>query len=406
MATFDGFGVTPQGFNVKRLADIRASISGRLANVTDPSTGETINLNPSSDSVAQQISDIFCDSLAEAWNELLLVYNQFDPLKAEGAALRGLVQLNAIQALAGSFTVIQCSLTGTPGATIPAGSQAGDVLAETIFTLNTDVVLDTWGNGVGLFTCTRRGNVVVNVGTIINITTPRNGWSTVYNNGTLYQGIDTESDQQLRDRQQLSTANTSFRQVEAVWAGVANLDGVIFTRMYVNNTLSQDDRGIDAKSLAAVVVGGDDTEIAEELLKKAPLGIEFFGTTLVTLFDKRGGVHPVYFTRPDPTTVYLNLVLNVTNGSVFPADFVTEISTNILDYVQNGYTEEDPGFPPGESVIRTRLFTAINKTPGFEIVTLQLGLEADLSDLAEQDIAIAWNQFALFLANNMTIGTT
>ena len=59
------------------------------------------------------------------------------------------------------------------------------------------------------------------------------------------------------------------------------------------------------------------------------------------------------------------------------------------------------GFPPGEDVIRTRLYTPINSIAGHEIILCEIGTEQ--GSLAEENILIAWNQVATFDVDDITV---
>ena len=91
------FGITAAGFVLKRLADILPDITGPLLTIIDPLTGETLtpNLADENDPLVNTVNSL-ADALSALWEQEQLAYNQFDPQKAIGAGLSGLVQLNGI----------------------------------------------------------------------------------------------------------------------------------------------------------------------------------------------------------------------------------------------------------------------------------------------------------------------
>jgi len=101
------YGVTDQGFVLKRLSDIRGDMVTTLSTVQDPTTGEylTPDLDNENDPLVQIVNSV-SDQLAACWEQLQLCYNQFDPLKATGAGLSGLVQLNGIRRNAGEIDTV------------------------------------------------------------------------------------------------------------------------------------------------------------------------------------------------------------------------------------------------------------------------------------------------------------
>ncbi len=121
-------GVTPQGFSLKRLADIRNDLVTALNEVTDESTNEKLIVDlADADDPLVQIVDSFSDGLSVAWEQLQFAYNQFDPLKSSGGGLSGVVQLNGIRRKSGTFSTVFVSLTGQFNQFIPAGQQITDI---------------------------------------------------------------------------------------------------------------------------------------------------------------------------------------------------------------------------------------------------------------------------------------
>jgi len=122
------FGINETGFNLKRLADILADMKTALSTVTDPITGESLtpDLLDENDPLIQLVNT-FSDTLALGWEQLQLAYNQFDPLKATGAGLSGLVQLNKLSRQAGSKSTVVLTLTGTVDKSVPAGKIVTDM---------------------------------------------------------------------------------------------------------------------------------------------------------------------------------------------------------------------------------------------------------------------------------------
>ena len=103
------YGMTPQGFVPKRLAEIQGSLNNRLSDIVNPTTNEFPFQNVSDDSILQQVVGVFSEALSEVWNAAYDAYTQFDPLKNTGAGQSGTVQLNAIQRKPGAPTILLIS---------------------------------------------------------------------------------------------------------------------------------------------------------------------------------------------------------------------------------------------------------------------------------------------------------
>lgn len=395
------YGMTSTGFKPKRLRDLLDETMADIRAITDED-GQAVFINEKDDSIIGQFNAIVCEQLADCWQQAYAASTQFDPLNAFGVALRSLVQLNGIVPNYGTATQINLQLTGVSGTVVPAGSQVSDVNANTIFSLNSDVVIGSAGTGTGVATCNTLGEINPANNTIIQILTPVYGWHNVTNTSVAVLGDDPETDNQLHIKQQRETSNTSYSQVDALYAGITNLAGVDYVRIYQNWTLETDDKGIPAKTIAAVVDGGDTEAIANVMWLKAPMLSNYAGNLEhpVTMFDRFGLAYQITFYRPEKVPVYIDLDITITDASIYPADAYNQIKQNIIDYAAYGLNSSN-GFPPGSPVIYSRLYTPINEVPGFKINHLYIGTSA--SPTGTSDIEMDWLQVAEFTADNINI---
>lgn len=395
------YGMTSTGFKPKRLRDLLDETMADIRAITDED-GQAVFINEKDDSIIGQFNAIVCEQLADCWQQAYAASTQFDPLNAFGVALRSLVQLNGIVPAYGSATKINVTLSGTSGTVVPAGSQISDVNANTIFSLNSDVIIGSAGTGTGTATCNTLGEINPANNTIIQILTPVYGWHNVTNTSVAVLGDDPETDNQLHIKQQRETSNTSYSQVDALYAGITNLAGVDYVRIYQNWTLETDDKGIPAKTIAAVVDGGDTEAIANVMWLKAPMLSNYAGNLEhpVTMFDRFGLAYQITFYRPEKVPVYIDLDITITDASIYPADAYDQIKQNIIDYAAYGLNSSN-GFPPGSPVIYSRLYTPINEVPGFKINHLYIGTSA--SPTGTSDLEMDWLQVAEFTADNINI---
>lgn len=397
-------GVTEQGFELKRLADIVSDAEVALSAIADPVTGDTLQPDFSGSDPTMQVVLVPLDAVSVAWEAAQGAYNQFDPSKASPTALEGLVQLNGLTVLDASFSTVPLTLAGTPGALIPAGQIVADVNNRYRWATNAEVTLDGAGAGATTATCQTSGPIVL---APTRIVTPVVGWASVAP-GAVSPGRDRETPSQLRVRRSRSTMAPAASPIESVQANLANLAGVSYCRTYQNNTLAVDGRGVPAKCIATVIVGGDDTEIAQTLLARSGANSGWAGTTTVTLYDALNEPYAVQFSRPTPDPVYLVIQIQVYDPTVFPADGLARITQAILTYAQGGAPAlgiEDgfgqTGFPPGSPVQRTRLFTPLNFVPGHKVASLKLGTAP--APAGEADIAVLWDHYAQFDAARISL---
>ncbi|MNQ33046.1 Baseplate J-like protein [compost metagenome] len=401
-------GVTDQGFEAKRLAEVLSDAADQLRTIVDPVSGESLQPNFEAEDPAMQVVQVPLEGTGAAWEAMQLVYQQFDESKATGASQSALVQLNGIERLDEAPSNAQEVLTGTPLALIPAGQLVSDVNNTNQWATTTDVTLDAFGTATVTVRCTVNGPVAAAAGTLSRIVTPYPGLSSVNNPADAVLGRNIESDTELRQRQRLSTMAPASSPVESIYGNLANVAGVTYVRVRQNNTLVPDSNGIPGKSVAAVIVGGEPLDIAMTLLARTGVAAEWFGSSSLTLTDVQGEPYVVKWTVPTPAPIYIELTLEIINPGIFPADGLQQIKDAIKEYAKGGAPAlgvEDgfsaTGFPPGATVIWSRLFTPINFVPGHRVVSLFIGTAP--GPTLENDIAVAWNQVALFLDDNIDI---
>lgn len=397
------FGMTDTGFKPKRIADVYESIKARITEITDDKTGEKVFQNESDDSLFMQFSFIVAEAIAECWEQAFQASNVRRPRNAKGAILRGLIQLNGLLAKFGSQTQINVKFTGLKDATIPAGSLITDVENSVNYSVDKSVTIGADGTATGTATALTKGPINPQNNTVIVIKTPTYGWTNVTNTGVVVVGAEPQTDEELHLEQQRATSNTAYRQIDAIYAGLLNVSGVEFARVYQNTGLTTDSRGIDAKSVAAVVVGGTNEDIANSIAKKSANINSFFGSTEVDITDNQGQVNKIKFSRPEEVEIDVEVNITITDSSQFPAsteDAKKQIKQNIVSYAQYNLQATE-GFAPGVDVIRTRLYTPVNEVPGFKINSLKIGKHSQ--GLSEADIDIAWNEVAIFKESNITV---
>lgn len=397
------FGMTDTGFKPKRIADVYDSIKARITEITDDKTGEKVFQNESDDSLFMQVSFIVAEAIAECWEHAYQASTVRDPNKASGAILKGLIQLNGLVAKFGSQTQINVKFTGLKDATIPQGSLISDVENSVNYSVDKSVTIGADGTATGTATALTKGPINPQNNTVIVIKTPTYGWTNVTNTGVVVVGAEPQTDEELHLEQQRATSNTVYRQIDAIYAGLLNVSGVEFARVYQNTGLTTDSRGIDAKSVAAVVVGGTNEDIANSIAKKSANINSFFGSTEVDITDNQGQVNKIKFSRPEEVEIDVEVNITITDSSQFPAsteDAKKQIKQNIVSYAQYNLQATE-GFAPGVDVIRTRLYTPVNEVPGFKINSLKIGKHSQ--GLSEADIDIAWNEVAIFKESNITV---
>jgi uncharacterized phage protein gp47/JayE len=210
-----------------------------------------------------------------------------------------------------------------------------------------------------------------------------------------------ETDTNLRLRQQTETAGTGYVQIDAIYAAVAALPGVQFCRACQNSTLvNPDDRGIPAKSLAVVVVGGNTQQVADAIFAKAGADVGYYGNTTATCHDTQGLPYTVKYVTPTPVPITIVVNLTITDYSLWPQDGIARVKQAIVDYAAYG-EQPNIGLFPGADVVPSRLYTPVNTVSGHEID--HVWVARDSATPAPSPTAIAWNEVAEITTDNITV---
>ncbi|MFC2341973.1 MAG: baseplate J/gp47 family protein, partial [Selenomonas artemidis] len=311
------------GLHVPTYADIRDDLIAQFKKIY----GEDIYLG--NDAQDYQMISAFALKTYDTMQMLQIVYHNQSAKTAVGTGLSSRVKLNGLRRKTATHSTCVLTLTGVPGTTIPAG-----------------IVEDTQGRkwelpekirfeGETLETtaqCQDVGAVEAPVGTITKISNPQYGWLSVTNKVPAVKGRPIETDEELRKRQSISTAIPSQNMVDSTIAGIASVAGVTRYKVYENDTNSTDENGVPGHSIAAVVEGGLDSAVAEQIyLRKGP-GCGTHGTTTTIYVNSDGLKNEIRFFRP----IYQEVAVKVTikKYAIFVTTVEDDINRNITEYIE------------------------------------------------------------------------
>jgi len=222
----------------------------------------------------------------------------------------------------------------------------------------------------GNWSAVNTGPVEAPAATLTQIDTPVFGWDTVTNPGEATEGTNVETDTAFRIRRRQSVSIAGAGTVDAMTANLLDLTGVTNVFIVENRTFVVDSDGRPPKSFEAVVTGGTDLTIAQEIWNRKPAGIETHGdTTVATVTDSQGNTRSISFSRP--TTLFMHLQIDYTLNSeeIFPTNGESGISTAS---VAEGNT-----LTIGEDVILQKLLGPIyDAVPGIATLVIRIASSA------------------------------
>jgi uncharacterized phage protein gp47/JayE len=265
----------------------------------------------------------------------------------------------------------------------------------------------TWTSTFDLFLLGSGGDVEADedgpnslpANTLDTIATPISGWDSVNNPEAGTTGRDVETDDELRLRF-ASTFLAGNATDEAIRAKLLNnVDGVQTASVTSNRSLATDGEGRPPKSFEAVVQGGSDSDVAEEIWKTMPSGIESFGNTSEIIVDSEGRNQTIKFSRPTEIFIYVKVQRDFYNEEEYPTDGDNQIKQKIVEWALTEYT-------PGKDVIRGRLNIPIYEVPGIgelNVLIDWIPSPGGTPTYVEEDAPIASREIAVFDTSRIVV---
>ena len=361
------FGLTADGFKIKRLEDIIAEIQQRFKD----EFGDNIDLSDASPE--GQIIAIFAERESLVWELSQDVYNSQYPITSEGNQLDNVVSLTGTVRRGPQFSSINSGVArGTNGTIIPAGtiiSVVGNTTARFITQENATInIVDglTFKSANIELLAETAGPLVANAGTLTVIETPVGGMDSFINELDAEVGSETETDAELKARRDQELQIAGAATIEAILSELRARELVEAVIVFQNNTSIIDPDGRPPHSLDIVVLGDDEDDLAEAIFLVVGGGIETIG--------------------------------DITKGALYPVDGDDQVEQAFLDF---GST-----LTVGQDIIifgSNSLICAVNDIPGILDIDIRIGKinPPTLND----NVVIAPREIAKFDSSRITVNS-
>lgn len=367
MATIQ-YGVTEDGFVRKPVTEVVKSLNNKFI----AAFGANFDVSP--ESPDGQVIGIVSDEIASCWEQAQQVFNAYRPGAVEGVGLDNVCELTNTKRYVNKPSQATVYCDGTLGTLVPAGSLVSDGSRQ--FVLDTDVILP--GDVTAI--ATEPGEYYIAADTIINILTPIAGWTSVTNPTIGTTGVNYESDPELRARRDKTTAVNSATTAEAIYASLADLD-IDYIRVRDNDT----DAAIGSQppgTVFVVVDGGTSNDIARRIYNAKTGGVPTHGDIEITINDSRGYPHPIKFSRPVRTPIFVK--------GTFRRRASANISSNdAAERLQEATIAYLNSLQPGDDVVWSNMFGPIMSAVQYiEVDSLFIGLSANPTSTATIELDI------------------
>lgn len=388
------WGLSKEGFYRPNQNEIREKLDEKARELF----GNDVNVN--NKSPIGFILGLLSWFFAMLWEVIENVYKSAFPSQAEGVSLDYLTPFYGTSRRRPQYSQVPLEFTGTPNYTIPFG-RIFETENKIQFVLLQDVTLDNNGDGLGdvsslltgAFTNVAANTITVQVEPDVDILTVTNG-------SVAEGGADEEGDEELRKRLSLSNSALGSGTVNAIYADLLEIPGVRAVNVKINET-SSTVGGQPPHSIAVFTHGGDVNEIANALMKNYA-GLQFFGTTTISVNDVAGNPHDISFSEsPLQNTEF---EVTVTKNSSFPSDGEIAVKDAIISVI--GGTDStgnvQNGLNMGQPVYYASIISAVMSVPG--VVNVQVLMnKKGVTPLNTNDITIASTDVANVLATDIEV---
>lgn len=412
---------TPSGLIIPTEA---AVLAGTLADFNAAFGG---GLNPALTTPQGQLASSQAAIVGDKDSQIAYVVNQFDPQYAEGRFQDALARIYFLTRKPATSTAVTCTLGGSPGTVVPAGTFAYDTSGNQYVLLGTatigagSTVSSSWQNVTsGPIPCP--ANTLTRVGQAIS------GWDTITNPSLGSLGTDVESRADFEFRRQNSVAINGEGTVGAIYANVFEVANVLDCYVLDNpsglvqsgdplpgGTRNFTHYPLAAHSLFVAVVGGNDQDIANAIWGKKDVGCDYAphpaGASPVpgngtvsdnTVLDTAGYNFPqpsyqVSFLRPGSLPIFF--AVQIANTPNLPSNIVTLIQNAIVAQFngENGNARARIG-----SAVLAAQFYAVVSNVGSYVVLLQITVGIAASPTGDE-VIVGIDQTPTISAGNIAV---
>lgn len=253
--------------------------------------------------------------------------------------------------------------------------KAADVESENSMLLTDNLTTESV-TAIISFASEEPGEVSLPNGAITKIVTAPTGFLSCTNLCGYVAGRLLETDVELRQSYVDKIFSRSSRMTDSIRSAIlANCAGVTAAQVYENRTNETDSEGRPPHSVEAVVDGGSNSDIAEQILATVSAGITTYGSVSVDVPGEDDDMIEVCFNRPTYIYCWFKVTLTISKASLVPANYAELVETAIVDamsQVENGedVVPQQQFLPaiyeqvPGISYIDVSIYTTTSASEG------------------------------------------
>jgi uncharacterized phage protein gp47/JayE len=247
------------------------------------------------------------------------------------------------------------------------------------------------------------GAVIAPTGAITNIISVIPGLTSTVNNAALVLGRERETDEELRTRIKNSANADCTGTIPSIETAILNnVAGVTSVSITENVTAETDGAGRPPHSYETVVVGGNNSDIGEEIWRTKPAGIKLHGNTNVVIVDSNGNNRSIDFTRPSAVHTAVRVSYTTYGEETYPVGGDATIKSTVASHINSLGLDVD--------VITGRMFGPIySAVEGINELTVEIQTLANQGDTpsggswSEDKISIDSDEYASTIVTDITV---
>lgn len=371
------YGITEKGFLRPLYEDILKSKIQKHREVFG------VNIDVSDTSFLGQLLRLAAWDEAEIWEQVEKVYYSAFVNSTEGTGLDNVGMYLAITRRPATKSIGEITIFGEDGAVVDKGFRVASKNGVVFETLET-VELKLGRANVKVQSIGAGKDRNVEAGAISVVVNPRPDIIKVTNADATDSGLDTETDDEFRDRYKKSYSKAGGSTVPALTSALLDIDGVVDAEVVENVTMETVD-GIPPKSFECFVYGGDEKQIIDAIYRNKSAGIQAFGEIKKEVTDEKDRKHTIGYTKAKVQNIWIKIKIKPDKD--YKGD--EALKRFVLNYV-GGFDEngmEYAGLKLGKSVIFTKIQSLGMCFGG--IIDLEAFVSTDGKDWKQTNIDIA-----------------
>lgn len=332
--------------------------------------------------------------LADIYEILEQAYYARFPNTARGVSLDRLCPFVGITRNPATYAQHTIRFTGIAGEYVPTGFEVSTSDGELIFHTYDSLLIGEDGTVEGMVECETAGVAGnVKIGKIDTIVNPDSAVESIEHLNILQYGKEIEADAALRDRFNLTISGAGSSTASSIKAAVLKVAQVSGCEVVENDT-DETVSGVPPHSFECFVLSpiSQDTQVAEAIFSKKPLGIKSVGDVSVDIVDDSGVSHTISFSRTIQKDIYISIT--ITTNIYFETDGIATIKDCIAQHINS--------LKNGADVYTSSLYGCIYKADGVEDVT-SLKMSTNGTTYDTSNITINSNEVARIDTANIEV---